>query len=269
MQFLTKNNFLHTARTTHNKKISALLLCVGALLPTSLIAGELTEYQASYDILRKGKNHGEAVRELKKVGEETYQLTYHSNIEWMIFSDKREETSVFTFLDNKVTPHHYNMVRTGTGPDKDYKIDFDTQNKVVTSSTSEYPLKCEWTDEFQDAISYQVQVREGLKKGETYFSFPLIDKKGNRRDYNFEVVGKEMISLPIGNVEAIKVKRLYDNDKRQALAWFAPEMDYMLVRMWKGEKGMEQFEVQMNSFTVTQPVSTPVSESSEVRSEAP
>ncbi|TMS83682.1 DUF3108 domain-containing protein, partial [Pseudoalteromonas sp. S981] len=28
-------------------------------------------------------------------------------------------------------------------------------------------------------------------------------------------------------------------------------------------------EVQMNSFTVTQPVSTPVSESSEVRSEAP
>jgi len=78
-----------------------------------------------------------------------------------------------------------------------------------------------------------------------------------------------MISLPIGNVEAIKVKRLYDNDKRQALAWFAPEMDYMLVRMWKGEKGMEQFEVQMNSFTVTQPVSTPVSESSEVRSEAP
>jgi hypothetical protein len=39
--------------------------------------------------------------------------------------------------------------------------------------------------------------------------------------------------------------------------------------MWKGEKGMEQFEVQMNSFTVTQPVSTPVSKSSEVRSEAP
>lgn len=253
MQFLTKNNFLHTARTTHNKKISALLLCAGALLPTSLIAGELTQYQANYDILRKGKNHGEAVRELKKTGDDTYELTYHSNIEWMIFSDSREETSEFTFKDGKVTPHHYNMIRTGTGPDKDYKIDFDTTNKVVTSSASEYPLKCEWTDEFQDAISYQVQVREGLKKGETSFSFPLIDKKGNRRDYNFEVVEKEMISLPIGNVEAIKVKRLYDNDKRQAIAWFAPEMDYMLVRMWKGEKGMEQFEVQMNSFTVTAP----------------
>jgi len=233
------------------------MLCVGALLPTSLIAGELTQYEANYDILRKGSNHGSAVRSLKKLDNESYELTYHSDIEWMIFSDSREETSKFTYKDGKVSPDHYSMVRKGTGPDKNYKIDFDKKNEVVTSSTSEYPLKCEWTDEFQDAISYQVQVREGLKKGETSFSFPLIDKKGNRRDYNFEVVGTEMISLPIGNVEAIKVKRLYDTDKRQALAWFAPEMDYMLVRMWKGEKGTEQFEVQMNSFTVTQPVAAP------------
>ncbi|SUC51569.1 DUF3108 domain-containing protein [Pseudoalteromonas nigrifaciens] len=266
MQFLTKQNFLHTARSTHNKKISALLLCVGTLLPTSLIAGELTQYEAKYDILRKGKNHGEAVRELKKISDDNYELTYHSNIEWMIFSDSRQETSKFTFKDGKVSPHHYSMIRTGTGPDKDYNIDFDAQKKVVNSSRSEYPLECEWTDDFQDAISYQVQVREGLKKGETSFSFPLIDKKGNRRDYNFEVVATEMISLPIGNVEAIKVKRLYDNDKRQALAWFAPEMDYMLVRMWKGEKGMEQFEVQINSFTVTTPVIAPPTDIKKVTS---
>ena len=74
-----------------------------------------------------------------------------------------------------------------------------------------------------------------------------------------------MLNCQSGNVEAIKVKRLYDNDKRQALAWFAPEMDYMLVRMWKGEKGVEQFEVQLNSFTVT----TPVAVTNEVSNEAP
>ena len=73
-----------------------------------------------------------------------------------------------------------------------------------------------------------------------------------------------MISLPIGNVEAIKVKRLYDNDKRQALAWFAPEMDYMLVRMWKGEKGVEQFEVQMKSFTVINPPALPAQVKNEI-----
>ena len=40
-------------------------------------------------------------------------------------------------------------------------------------------------------------------------------------------------------------------------------MDYMLVRMWKGEKGVEQFEVQLNSFTVTTPVSLTNEESKE------
>ena len=43
----------------------------------------------------------------------------------------------------------------------------------------------------------------------------------------------------------------------------------MLVRMWKGEKGVEQFEVQLNSFTVTTPVSVPNEVQQEVSNEAP
>ena len=40
----------------------------------------------------------------------------------------------------------------------------------------------------------------------------------------------------------------------------------MLVRMWKGEKGMEQFEVQINSFTVTTPVIAPPADMKKVTS---
>ena len=84
MQFLTKRNFLHTARTTQNKNLSALLACVGTLLlPTSVLAGDLTQYQAKYDVLRKGETHGKAVRELKKAADGNYVITYHSEIEWM------------------------------------------------------------------------------------------------------------------------------------------------------------------------------------------
>ncbi len=102
MQFLTKNNFLHTARTTQNKNRSALLACVGTLLlPTSVLAGDLTQYQAKYDVLRKGETHGKAVRELKKTANDSYVLTYHSEIEWMIFSDSRKETSKFTYQESK------------------------------------------------------------------------------------------------------------------------------------------------------------------------
>ncbi|WP_404343128.1 DUF3108 domain-containing protein [Pseudoalteromonas mariniglutinosa] len=252
-------------RTTQNKKRSALLTCVGTLLlPTSVFAGDLTQYKASYDVLRKGETHGKAVRELKKIADNNYVLTYHSDIEWMIFSDSRKETSQFTYQNQRISPLSYKMERTGTGPDKDYSLQFNAQQQQIKSSESDYPLQYEWSNEYQDSLSYQVQVREELKKGKTELSYPLIDKKGNLRSYDFAVLGTEMISLPIGNIEAIKVKRLYDNDKRQALAWFAPEMDYMLVRMWKGEKGVEQFEVQLNSFTVTSPMVKPTKVQEEI-----
>lgn len=258
MRFLTNNDSQHTARITQNNKQGVLLLCVGTLfLPTNIIAGELTQYEAHYDISRKGTTHGTALRELKKLDNNHYKVTYRSDIKWMIFSDSREESSTFLYKNNNILPVNYLMTRTGTGPDKKYIIAFDHDTKIVTSNTSEYPLKCQWDDGFQDAISYQVQIREGLKKGHTKFSFPLVDKNGNCRTYDFEVIDKETISLPIGNLEAIKVKRLYDTDKRQAIAWFAPEMDYLLVRMYKGEKGMEQFEVKLKSFTVTSPVALP------------
>jgi len=41
----------------------------------------------------------------------------------------------------------------------------------------------------------------------------------------------------------------------------------MLVRMWKGEKGVEQFEVQMKSFTVINPPALPEEVKNEITPE--
>ena len=119
-------------------------------------------------------------------------------------------------------------------------------------SVSDYPLNITWEDGVQDAISYQAQMRLDLLAGKKEFDYPIVDKKGKTRHYKFEIIGTETISLPYGNIETIKAKRLYNNDKRQALAWFAPSMDYLLVRMWKGEKGVAQFDVQLKTYELLQ-----------------
>lgn len=95
----------------------------------------------------------------------------------MIFSDSRQESSTFSFINDNVEPIQYAMIRTGTGPDKKYEINFDRQTKTVTSNTSDYPLKCQWHDNFQDGISYQVQVREGLKKAKPTSRFRWLIKR--------------------------------------------------------------------------------------------
>jgi hypothetical protein len=208
---------------------------------------QLQSYQAQYDILRKGERLGSAYRKLI-VSNNTCELSYKSDLKWMIFTDKRSELASFYCDDQHVKPNTYVMRRSGTGPDKDYSLAFDHSKKQVQSNLSKYPLSIKFKEDFQDAISYQVQMRLDLKAGKNVFDYPIVDKKGRSRNYKFEIIGEETISVPYGNIKTIKAKRLYDNDKRQAFAWFAPEMDFLLVRMWKGEKGVEQLDAQLKTY---------------------
>ena len=248
MPFLTINPFLRKAHTTQNKYISAWFITLSAIFSTSVLADTLTPYRAEYEVSRKGSVQGSALRELTKNTDNTFILTYQSDIEWMIFSDERNERAKFKVSNNQAIPLEYSMSRTGTGPDKQYNLVFDQNKKQIFSSKKKNPLKVDWKAEQKDLLTYQLQLRHDLKAGKTKFSYPIIDKNGNQRNYNFEVDGKETITLPIGNVETIRVKRLYDNNKRQATAWFAPEYDYLLVKMYKGKEGIEQFQVQLKQY---------------------
>ena len=252
MLFLITKNFLLKARNTIKNNQSALSLLLSALIISPSFATQLSQYSAQYDVLRKGERYGSATRTLTQRDDGHYEIRYKSDISWMVFSDKRTESSVFSYLDDQVTPISYRMLREGTGRDKDYQLFFNTDKKQVISNQEKFPLKIEWDERWQDGISYQVQMRQELKQGKEEFDYELVDKKGNVRHYKFKVLGKETITLPIGNVEAIKIERVYDNDKRQAIAWLCPEMDYLLVRMWKGEKNVEQFDVQLKSFNPKQ-----------------
>ena len=112
--------------------------------------------------------------------------------------------------ENQAIPLEYSMSRKGTGPDKQYNLVFDQNKKQIFSSKNKHPLKIDWKADQKDLLTYQFQLRQDLKAGKTSFSYPIIDKNGNQRNYDFEVDGKETITLPIGNVETIRVKRLYD-----------------------------------------------------------
>ena len=248
MQFLMAKFFRNKALKSNLLKGACL---ISTFISASLMAStaQLQSYQAEYDILRKGERHGSAFRRLN-VNKGHCELSYKSDIKWMIFSDKRTELANFNCSSSVIKPENYVMERSGTGPNKKYTLAFDHKNKQVQSNRSDYPLNVTWEDGVQDAISYQAQMRLDLLAGKKEFDYPIVDKKGKTRHYKFEIIGTETISLPYGNIETIKAKRLYNNDKRQALAWFAPSMDYLLVRMWKGEKGVEQFDVQLKAYEV-------------------
>ena len=53
--------------------------------------------------------------------------------------------------------------------------------------------------------------------------------------------------LPYGLVKTIRLKREVIEKKRVTYAWFAPELDYLLVKLHQIKGDVEQFEAQLQS----------------------
>ena len=56
--------------------------------------------------------------------------------------------------------------------------------------------------------------------------------------------------LPYGLVKTVKFKREVVEKKRITYAWFAPELDYLLVKLYQIKGDVEQFEAQLESVDV-------------------
>lgn len=230
-----------------NWRLWAPVVVVTSLLSQALSADTmpLSSFNAEYAVYRAGKQHGTAKRYLIST-EQGYQLGYSSDISWMIFSDKREETSDFILTDGRIQPLRYIMRRSGTGPNRYYELNLDPAAKVLSEGKKRQPKAVNWQDDWQDQISYQLQLALDLKAGKTEFHYNVLNRNGNSKLYHYQVVAEEMLPLPYGNVNTLRIARIEQNSDKQIYAWVAPELDYMLVRLWRGEDNVEQFDVQLH-----------------------
>lgn len=240
------------------KALTRYLVLLTVLLNATYVQAtqdiEIKPYIAKYKLFRSGEEHGEAKRELFAL-DSMYRLRYESAIEWMIFSDERFETSEFIIEGNQVKPLNYQMERKGTGPDRSYQVTFDRENQQLIGPKKRRKNKknkspapaLQWNESWLDPISYQQQMYIDLKQGKKEFRYHFVNRKGQEHEYIFKITGQEPLVLPYGKVDTIKIERVYEGkSERQTIAWFAPELDFALVRLWKGKSGVEQFDLQLS-----------------------
>lgn len=73
------------------------------------------------------------------------------------------------------------------------------------------------------------QIRHNLIEGKTSFNFKLQDTD-DVDHYFFEVKGKEKIKTRFGRLYAFRVEQVRKHD-RKLVMWFAPDVDYQLVKV--------------------------------------
>lgn len=216
------------------------------------IEQSMKPYQADYVITRGDSEYGEGYRYLEVSPEDEWQLRTKSDISWFILSDTREARSVFIVDEenSRLEPREFIYMRTGTGSDKSFHGEFKPNEKKVRNVDTGRMLDVNWEDALFDEANVTEQLRVDLASGAETFKYRLVDEKGQEDEYRFEVLTTEELSLPYGEVEAIKVGRIRDNNRRQTFFWFAPELNYVMVKMKQFKEGDEQATMSLKSLSM-------------------
>ena len=251
-----------TSLTSSLKKSVASLSCLtvvlSALSSFSSVAEEantksldVVSFDAVYDLYRQGDLLGEGQRELKKLADNQYRLSLDSELEWLIFSDKRKEVSTFNMDKGQISPLSYKYERSGTGKDKSLSVSFLPDNKLSIDPRPKKNAAPEDRDpKWLDEMTMHMQIQLDLLNGKKEFNYTIISSRGEIREYVFEVIGEELISTGMGRFKAIKIARVYEDRKFYAQhAWFIPELNYTLARLWRMKKGVEQYDLVIKSYT--------------------
>lgn len=232
-----------------------LLLLAISLLPSSVtfaessteVAPKLLPFEAEYTAYRFGRDLGYATLSLQAEQDNQFRLDYYSKVSVFFLSDKRSEVSLFSYLDGKILPKTYIYERTGTGSNKSIGIEFSNQDKQIKINNGT-PIT--WQNELDNQL-YRLDTQLKLASGDTEFSYDIVNNRGSLRHYDLKVVGEETLELPYGKLNSIKVKLGRENSSRETLAWFAPTLNYQLVRLQQFKDGDEQGEIQLKSFKFT------------------
>ena len=210
---------------------------------------KIPAFKAYYNILRQSDVVGTAIRELKYLENGLAKYSYRTELEWLIFSDERQETSLINIDRAKVTPLKYEFIRTGTGKDKHYKWQFDIKKNHAFNTIKHEDHIIDFPENIQDKLSYHFQHRLNMIKNSSqeHYVYPVIGTSGKIKNYVYQYNGTEDIMLPYGLVKTIKLKREVIEKKRVTYAWFAPELDYLLVKLYQSKAGTEQFQAQLKS----------------------
>ncbi len=215
----------------------------------------VTPFSAEYNILHKGSKVGKGIRALTQLSNGQFQCSYQTDIEWLIFSDNRKESSTVSVDNGHVTPLHYQFEREGTGRDKYYEWQYDVKNNKAIDVKNKREINVDFPFNIQDKLSYHLQNRLNLiaNPKQKLFVYPVISTSGSIKNHVYQYEGEEEVMLPYGLVKTIKLKREVIEKKRITYAWFAPELDYLLVKLYQAKAGVEQFEAQLTSVTINEP----------------
>lgn len=203
-------------------KLALLLMTSLWLSMPAQATVEFTQYSANYQVLRGGSDYGDAVRELKQDPDGLFLLYTETEISWMFLSDRRRYWSSFEWLNPQIVTRSFAYKRSGTGRNREFNGSYDSADRVL------------------DEAAMLEQLRVDLQDPDrTEFRYSMIDAKGEVDQHLYVRAEPELLRLPYGDVDSVKIVRVREHSNRETAYWFAPQLAFVLVKMQQIEDGDE------------------------------
>ena len=190
-------------------------------------------YSANYSAKFSGLDI-EAVQRL----EEIEPGIYRESLKAKNFLGKIHEQSTFSLTDKKLLrPTEYSYVRSVFGRTKTEVQRFDWQNNILHYRKNDSRKETALAAGQLDMITHRLQLRRDLNAGHRDFSYPVISR-GKLKQYDYRVVGNEVLHTAIGPLQTVRVERVVDADSNsQFTAWLASDWDHLIVKLEQKKNG--------------------------------
>lgn len=228
------------------KTLAALGLLGTLLISQSLLAAPQA-FQANYAVMKSGISLGDMNANLVYSNNQyTYlKQTKANGIAAFLSGDTLTERSSGTqqgaLLKAQQYLHHHKNKR----KDRRDQFSFVTPTQVKGQYKNDgYSLTV--PNGTLDPALLELRIMDDLKANR-----PLnyrVTEKGKLKDYRFQRLGKEMLSLPAGQYNCEKIRMIRDNGERITTIWLAPELDFVPVKISHNEEG-SVIETRLKSYT--------------------
>ncbi|WP_111496655.1 DUF3108 domain-containing protein [Marinobacter bohaiensis] len=238
----------------------ALLVLIASLPRLAAAESEeeaLLPYEASYRAtLEKGiPFNGSATRSLALQDDGSWLYTFKVES----FIADITETSRLNWIEGQAKPSTYRYALEGMMiRDRTRSINLNWADQHATGHYEDRDIDLSVPATAQDPLSYQLQLQQDIRLGKQTMHYQVIDKNRIEED-TFAVLGEETLNGEFGSVNTIKVEKVREEEaKRTTLMWFAPEWDYLLVRLLQIEKDGTRYEIHLESARVNgEPIQLP------------
>ncbi|MEX0963319.1 MAG: DUF3108 domain-containing protein [Pseudohongiellaceae bacterium] len=193
----------------------------------------MSEYTANYQASANGLS-ATATRSLTKLGDNSYRL--RNSLEASLAGQslaRLDQSSEFELQGERVVPLNYSYLLSGVSR-ASHAIVYNWDAKLALSSEDEESWQLQLSEGVMDQLSYQTALRQLLlanRDALSSFAFQIIDGDGIDR-HEYRVVGREIISTPLGALNTLKLERVRAaSDDRVTEIWLAEDWGFLIARL--------------------------------------